>query len=197
MYAVIGLGNPGPNYETTRHNIGQRVVQELVRRLGTTLSTHKQSNTQAASARLAIPGQTGEQVILAITNSYMNVSGGPVSALLNYFKIPPTDLVVIHDELDLPFGTLKLKRGGGEGGHNGLKSISQSAGTKDYIRLRFGIGRPPGRQDPAKYVLSNFSASENKELALLIDRAADAVTDVLEQGLEKATLRLHTEQSQN
>lgn len=195
MYAVIGLGNPGSRYEATRHNIGQHVVQELVRRLGTTLSAHKQSNTRAASARLAIPGQTGEQVILAITNSYMNVSGGPVSALLNYFKVPPTDLLVVHDELDLPFGTLKLKRGGGEGGHNGLKSISQSVGTKDYIRLRVGIGRPPGRQDPAKYVLSDFSTAERKELDQLIDRAADAVTDVLEQGLEKATLRLHTEQA--
>ncbi len=193
MYTVLGLGNPGAKYAGNRHNIGHMVIEELVGQIGTSLSTHKQSNTRAASARVGIaPGEPGEQVILAISNSYMNTSGGPTSSLMKYFGCEPANLIVIHDELDLPFGTLRLKRGGGENGHNGLKSISQSLGTKDYIRLRFGVGRPPGRQDPADYVLSDFSAAERKELPLLISEAADAITDVLTMGLDKATMRLHT-----
>ncbi|QOR47350.1 aminoacyl-tRNA hydrolase [Trueperella pecoris] len=193
MFAVIGLGNPGPKYENTRHNIGQHVIHELARRAGSSLSVHKQSNTRAASVRVGIgPGKPGEQAVLGVSNGYMNTSGGPVSSLMKYFKIAPADLIVIHDDLDLPFGQLKLKRGGGAGGHNGLKSISQSLGTQDYIRLRFGIGRPPGRQDPADFVLSDFSSSENKEIDLLIALAADAVEDVLLIGLDKATMRLHT-----
>lgn len=193
MFAVVGLGNPGPRYEATRHNIGQHVVHLLAHRAGTSLSAHKQSNTQAASLRVGIaPGQPGEQVILGITNGFMNTSGGPVSSLLGYFKIAPENLIVIHDELDLPYGTLKLKRGGGAGGHNGLKDISKAVGTQDYIRLRFGIGRPQGRQNPSDYVLSDFSPAEQKTLDNLIDEASDAVEDVLVYGLEKATLRLHT-----
>lgn len=193
MYTVFGLGNPGPKYAKTRHNIGQMVIDQLVAGVGTKLSTHKQSNTQAASARIGVaPGKPGEQVILGISNGYMNTSGGPLSSLMKYFNADADQLIVIHDELDLPFGTLRLKRGGGEGGHNGLKSISQSLGTKDYIRLRFGIGRPPGRQDPADYVLSDFSSTERKELPLFISLAADAVVDVMSEGLEKATMRLHT-----
>ncbi|MFC5370687.1 aminoacyl-tRNA hydrolase [Arcanobacterium bovis] len=193
MYTIIGLGNPGPRYEKTRHNVGHMVIDELVNRIGTKLSDHKQSNTRAASARLGVaPGAPGEQVILAVSKSYMNTSGGPVKALMNYFNAPVEGLIVVHDELDLPFGTLKLKRGGGEGGHNGLKSISQSLGTKDYIRLRFGVGRPPGRQDPADFVLGEFSATERKEMPFLISDAADAVVDILERGLETAQMRLHT-----
>ncbi len=190
MFAVVGLGNPGPRYEATRHNIGQHVVHLLAHRAGTSLSAHKQSNTQAASLRVGPP--PGERVILGISNGYMNTSGGPVSSLLSYFKIEPENLIVVHDELDLPFGTLKLKRGGGAGGHNGLKDISKSLGTQDFIRLRFGIGRPPGRQNPADYVLSDFSSTERKTLDTLIDEAADAVEDVLALGLDKATLRLHS-----
>lgn len=190
MFAVVGLGNPGPRYEATRHNIGQHVVHLLAHRAGTSLSAHKQSNTQAASLRVGPP--PGERVILGISNGYMNTSGGPVSSLLSYFKVEPENLIVVHDELDLPFGTLKLKRGGGAGGHNGLKDISKSLGTQDFIRLRFGIGRPPGRQNPADYVLSDFSSTERKTLNTLIDEAADAVEDVLALGLDKATLRLHS-----
>lgn len=190
MFAVVGLGNPGPRYEATRHNIGQHVVHLLAHRAGTSLSAHKQSNTQAASLRVGPP--PGERVILGISNGYMNTSGGPVSSLLSYFKVEPENLIVVHDELDLPFGTLKLKRGGGTGGHNGLKDISKSLGTQDFIRLRFGIGRPPGRQNPADYVLSDFSSTERKTLDTLIDEAADAVEDVLALGLDKATLRLHS-----
>ena len=193
MFAVIGLGNPGPKYEATRHNIGQHVMHELAGRAGSSLSMHKQSNTRAASVRIGIgPGQPGEPVVLGVSNGYMNTSGGPVSSLLKYYKVAPEDLIVVHDELDLPFGQLKLKRGGGSGGHNGLKSITQSLGTQDYIRLRFGVGRPPGRQDPADFVLSPFSSKEDKEVDLLIALAADAVEDVLLLGLDKATMRLHT-----
>ncbi len=193
MYAVMGLGNPGAKYADTRHNIGHMVVDALVARMGGTLSAHKQSNTHALSARIGVrPGEPGEQVIMAVSDSYMNTSGGPTTKLLNYFKVDPENLIVIHDELDLPFGTLRLKRGGGEGGHNGLKSISQSLGNKNYVRLRFGVGRPPGRQDPADFVLSPFSTTERKDLAVLIELAADAAEDVLTQGLEKAQLKLHT-----
>ncbi|WP_270975072.1 aminoacyl-tRNA hydrolase [Trueperella sp.] len=193
MFAVIGLGNPGPTYENTRHNIGQHVVHELARRAGSSLSVHKQSNTRAASVRVGIgPGKPGEAVVLGVSNGYMNTSGGPVSSLLKYFKIAPEDLIVIHDDLDLPFGHLKLKRGGGSGGHNGLKSITQSLGAQDYVRLRFGIGRPPGRQDPADFVLSPFTSKEDKEVDVLIALAADAVEDVLLNGLDKATMRLHS-----
>lgn len=196
MYVVVGLGNPGAKYAKNRHNIGHMVIDHLVSQIGTTLSAHKQSGTRAASARIGIaPGNPGEQVILAVSQGYMNTTGGPTSSLMKYFGAEPSGLIVIHDELDLPFGTLRLKRGGGENGHNGLKSISQSLGTKDYIRLRFGVGRPPGRQDPADFVLSDFSAAECKELDLLITEAADAVTDVLTLGLEKATMRLHSARS--
>ncbi|MFC5384227.1 aminoacyl-tRNA hydrolase [Arcanobacterium hippocoleae] len=193
MYTVFGLGNPGSQYAHTRHNIGQMVIAEIVHRAGTTLSAHKASNTHAASMRLGLaPGNPGMQVIAGISNGYMNTSGGPVSALLNYFGQIPENLIVIHDDLDLPFGELKLKRGGGEGGHNGLKSITKSLGTKDYIRMRFGIGRPPGRMDPADFVLGKFNAQEQKELPLLISETADAVEAVLTSGLEKAQMRLHT-----
>ena len=193
MYAVVGLGNPGEKYAQTRHNAGHMVLDVLAGRVGGKLSAHKASRTHAMSVRIGVaPGNPGERLILATPDSYMNTSGGPVKALLDYFDVEPTNLIVVHDELDLPFGTLKLKRGGGEGGHNGLKSISKSLGEKNYIRLRFGIGRPPGRQDPADYVLQAFSAAERKDLPVLLEQAADAVEDVLANGLEKATMRLHT-----
>ncbi|MDD7466102.1 MAG: aminoacyl-tRNA hydrolase [Actinomycetaceae bacterium] len=190
---VVGLGNPGERYARTRHNVGHMVIDELVSSLGTKLSLHKQSHTLAASARLtASPGVSGGQVIFAISQSFMNTSGTPVSSLMKYFHGSPENLIVIHDDLDLPFGTLRLKRGGGEGGHNGLRSLSSSLGTKNYIRMRIGIGRPPQKQDPADFVLSAFSASERKELPFIIVQAAEAVRDVLERGLEAATMRLHT-----
>lgn len=191
MFAVVGLGNPGAQYEKTRHNAGHMVIDELARRVGAKLSARKATRTHALTAFLGAPG-SGQKAVLATCDSYMNVSGGPVKALLSYFDVAPEELIVIHDDLDLPFGTLKLKRGGGEGGHNGLKSISQSLGSKNYIRLRFGIGRPPGRQDPADYVLKPFAKSDQGELELLISRAADAVEDVIMTGLDAATLRLHS-----
>ena len=195
MYTVVGLGNPGEKYAHTRHNAGQMVIAELAARFGAPLSAHKQSNTLAAALRLgAQPGRDGEQVLLAVTNSYMNVSGSPVSSLLRYYHGDAEHLIVIHDDLDLDFGVIKLKRGGSEAGHNGLKSISESLGSRQYIRLRFGIGRPPGRQDPADFVLRNFSSAERADLPLLLAEAADAVIDVIEHGLDLATQRLHTAQ---
>ena len=191
MYASVGLGNPGAQYEKTRHNIGHMVAAELASRAGGTLAAHRATRTHHLTAFFGIPGQS-ERVVLGTCDSFMNLSGSPVVSLLDYYDISPENLIVIHDDLDLPFGTLKLKRGGGEGGHNGLKSISQHLGTRDYIRLRFGIGRPPGRQDPAAFVLKPFAKAEAGELPLLIGEAADAVEDVIMSGLEAATMRLHT-----
>jgi PTH1 family peptidyl-tRNA hydrolase len=133
----------------------------------------------------------GRRVVLAKPRTYMNVSGGPVAGLLRYFSVPVEDLLVVHDDLDLGFGVVRLKRGGGEGGHNGLRSISTSLGTKDYLRVRFGIGRPPGRQDPADFVLKRFSPTERKELDLAVDLAADATEALLAEGLESAQNRFH------
>lgn len=183
---VVGLGNPGPQYERTRHNIGFLVVEALAARERANFSLHKKSGADAVTVRVA-----GRQVILAKPRSYMNLSGKPVAALARFFSVDPADIVVVHDELDLDFGTLRLKLGGGEGGHNGLRSISQAIGTKDYLRVRVGIGRPPGRMDPADYVLKPFSSVERKELDLNCEEAADAVELLLRVGLEAAQNRLH------
>ncbi|CAM2790568.1 aminoacyl-tRNA hydrolase [Prescottella defluvii] len=183
---VVGLGNPGPQYEKTRHNIGFMVADVLAGRVSGKFSAHKRSGAEIVQTRIA-----GRQVILAKPRSYMNLSGGAVSGLARFFSVKPESIVVVHDELDLDFGTIRLKLGGGEGGHNGLRSISQSLGTKDYLRTRVGIGRPPGRQDPADYVLKPFSSVERKELDLVCEEAADAAELVLQLGLEAAQNRLH------
>ena len=185
---VVGLGNPGPSYAGNRHNVGAMVLDELAARSGVKLSPGKggRSRSLVGEGRLA-----GRRVVLARPTCYMNESGGPVRGLLDWAKVPPTDLVVVHDELDIPFAAVRLKRGGGEGGHNGLRSISRSTGTKDYLRVRVGIGRPPGRQDPADFVLKDFSATERKELDLLISEAADATEELLARGLEAAQNVVH------
>jgi PTH1 family peptidyl-tRNA hydrolase len=187
-FLVVGLGNPGPEYAGNRHNVGAMVLDELAGRAGVKLSTGKGPRARAASGegRLA-----GRRVVLARPGTYMNESGGPVRGLLDYHKLPVADLVVVHDELDLPFGSVRLKRGGGEGGHNGLRSISRSVGSRDYLRVRVGIGRPPGRQDPADFVLRDFSGSERKTLALVLAEAVDAVETLLERGLEAAQNLVH------
>jgi PTH1 family peptidyl-tRNA hydrolase len=187
-FLVVGLGNPGPSYAGNRHNVGAMVLDELAARAGVKLSPGKgkRARTLIGEGRLA-----GRRVVLARPTSYMNESGGPVRGLLDYHSIPPTDLVVLHDELDIPFASVRLKRGGGEGGHNGLRSITRSTGTKDYLRVRVGIGRPPGRQDPADFVLKDFSATERKELDLLVAEAADATEELLAQGLEAAQNVVH------
>lgn len=183
---VVGLGNPGPDYAETRHNVGLRVVELLAARAsGGRFSRHK-TNADVLEARLA-----GRRVVLAKPRTYMNVSGGPVAGLLRYFSVPAAELVVVHDDLDLGFGVIRLKRGGGEGGHNGLRSITASIGTRDYLRARFGIGRPPGRQDPADFVLKRFSAAERKDVEFAVDLAADAIEALLHEGLEPAQNRFH------
>jgi len=184
-HLIVGLGNPGPKYAATRHNAGFMVLDLLAGRVGGTFKTHK-SRCDVIEGLLA-----GAPVVLAKPTSYMNESGGPVNAVAKFFKIGPERTLVVHDELDLPFGEIRLKRGGGEGGHNGLRSISSALGSKQYVRVRFGIGRPPGRQDPADFVLREFAAAERKDLDYLIDRAADAVEAVLSVGLIAAQNTYH------
>ena len=184
-FLVAGLGNPGTRYAATRHNIGFAIVDLLALRAGARFKSHR-SRCEIAECRVA-----GVPVVLAKPLSFMNESGGPVNAAARFFKVPVERVVVAHDELDLPFGTIRLKRGGGEGGHNGLRSTSSALGSKEYARVRFGIGRPPGRQDPADYVLREFTASERKELEYLIDRAADATQALLRNGLEAAQNEFH------
>ncbi|QIS22745.1 aminoacyl-tRNA hydrolase [Nocardia terpenica] len=183
---VVGLGNPGPEYERTRHNVGFMVADVLAERVGGRFTVHKKSGADLLEARL-----DGRKVLLAKPRTYMNVSGRPVAALARFFSVPPTEVVVVHDELDLPFGAIRLKRGGGEGGHNGLRSVSSALTTKDYLRVRFGIGRPPGRQDPADFVLKQFATPERKEVPVLVEQAADAVELLLRVGLEPAQNQLH------
>ncbi|MFD9545733.1 aminoacyl-tRNA hydrolase [Nocardia salmonicida] len=183
---VVGLGNPGPEYERTRHNVGFLVADVLAERIGGRFAVHKKSGADLLQARL-----DGRQILLAKPRTYMNLSGRPVAALAKFFSVPVDQVIVVHDELDLPFGILKLKQGGGEGGHNGLRSISQALTTKEYLRTRIGIGRPPGRQDPADYVLKPFAAPERKEVPVIVEQAADAVELLLKVGLEAAQNTLH------
>ncbi|WP_392544543.1 aminoacyl-tRNA hydrolase [Oryzobacter telluris] len=191
-WLVVGLGNPGPGYAGNRHNVGAMVVDELARRSGSSLRTHK-ARAHAAQVRLGTGagGVPGPAAVVAVPSCYMNESGGPVSALLRFFSVPHERLVVVHDELDIDAGTVRLKRGGGEGGHNGLRSISSSIGTKDYHRVRVGIGRPPGRMDAADFVLRDFSSTEKKELPFLLDDAADAVEALVGLGLLDAQQQVH------
>jgi PTH1 family peptidyl-tRNA hydrolase len=187
---VVGLGNPGREYAGNRHNVGFRVVDLLADRIGITFSRHRKAVAAVGEGRLGV-GVEVPRLVLAKPLTYMNLSGGPVAALCRFYRVPPGRMLAVHDELDLPYGQLRAKRGGGEGGHNGLRSISRSLSTKDYLRVRFGIGRPPGRQDPADYVLSDFSAAERKDLDYLVDRAADLVEAVLTRGLEWAQNAYH------
>lgn len=182
---VVGLGNPGKEYAGNRHNVGAMVADVLAGRLGGRFGNHK-AGADVVTGRL---GET--RVIVAKPRSYMNVSGKPVAALARFFSVEPTSVIVVHDELDVPFGALRVKQGGGEGGHNGLRSISAALSTKDYLRVRVGVGRPPGRQDAADYVLRNFAAAERKELPVELELAADAVELLVEQGLLVAQNRLH------
>lgn len=190
-WLIVGLGNPGTQYQGNRHNVGQMVLDELGGRMGAGFKTHK-ARAQVLEGRLGIGGP---RVVLAKPISYMNVSGGPVSALANFYGIEPDHVVAVHDEIDIPFNTVKLKIGGGEGGHNGLRDISKALGTKDYLRVRVGVGRPPGRMDTADYVLRDFGTAELKELPFLLDEAADAVESLLREGLTAAQQRFHPAKS--
>jgi PTH1 family peptidyl-tRNA hydrolase len=183
VWLVAGLGNPGREYEHNRHNVGFMIVDLLARRTGSRFGRHRRAVAEVAETRLGV-GLDAPALVLVKPMTYMNLSGGPVASLANFYKVPAQRIIAVHDELDLPFGVLRTKIGGGEGGHNGLRSISQSLATRDYLRVRFGIGRPPGRQDPADYVLSDFTAAERKELDYLVDRAADIVESLIRVGLE-------------
>lgn len=184
-WLVVGLGNPGPTYAGNRHNAGFLVLDELAARIGGRFKAHK-GRADLIEGHLA-----GQRALLAKPKSFMNTSGGPVASLRDFFRIGVEQVVVVHDELDISFGAIRLKRGGGDNGHNGLRSISSALGSKDYLRVRIGIGRPPGRQDPADFVLKDFSAVERKELAFLLDRGADAVEALLTQPLEAAQNTFH------
>ncbi|RIQ20473.1 aminoacyl-tRNA hydrolase [Jiangella rhizosphaerae] len=180
-WLVVGLGNPGPTYAGTRHNAGAMVVDLLAERAGAPLKSQRKLRADVAEVRLG--GVPGARAVLAKPHTYMNESGGPVALLADFYKIAPDHLLVVHDELDLPFGTIRLKLGGGDNGHNGLRSVRARIGTGDYCRLRFGIGRPPGRMDPAAYVLKPFSTVEKRDIELEVDRAADAAEAVVVDGL--------------
>ena len=191
MWLVAGLGNPGREYEGNRHNVGFAVVELLAGRTAARFGRHRRAVAEVAEARLGV-GIDAPSLVLVKPMTYMNLSGGPVAGLAAFYKVPPQQIIAVHDELDLPYGVIRTKLGGGEGGHNGARSISQSLSTKDYLRVRFGIGRPPGRQDPADYVLSDFSAAERKELDVLVDRAADVVESLITRGLEATQNAFHT-----
>ena len=187
VWLIVGLGNPGPDYAGNRHNAGFMVLDTLAARIGGRFRSHR-ARAEVVEGRL-----DGHRVILAKPRSYMNESGGPVVALRDFFKVPTERVIVVHDELDIPYGTLRLKRGGGDNGHNGLRSITKSLGDREYLRIRFGIGRPPGRMDAASFVLRDFSTTERKELGLDIERAADAVSDLLRDGLDRAQNVYHAD----
>ena len=179
-WLIAGLGNPGPQYAGNRHNVGFMAADELAARMGARLRRDR-SRAQVATGRLAdVP------VVLAKPMTFMNLSGRPVAALRSFYKIPWDRLVVLHDELDVPFGVIRLKMGGGDNGHNGLRSLTAALGTRDYFRVRLGIGRPPGRMDPADFVLHDFSAAEREHLPGLLARCADAAETLLRQGLQAA-----------
>ena len=183
-WIVVGLGNPGPDYAATRHNIGHLVLELLAERAGAKLKAHRRARADVAETRLGdLPGV---RAVLAKPRSYMNLSGGPVAALCQFFKVGPERLIVIHDEIDLEYGTLRVKFGGGDNGHNGLRSVRAAVGTGDFFRVRFGVSRPPGRLEPASYVLKSWSATERKDLDVHIDRAADAVEALVVDGLPYA-----------
>jgi PTH1 family peptidyl-tRNA hydrolase len=187
-WLVVGLGNPGKEYAGNRHNVGFMVADLLASRVGAKFGRSKRAHAEVAEGRL---GFGGPKLILAKPLTFMNLAGGAVVALAQFFKVPVERVIAVHDELDVPFGQVRAKRGGGEGGHNGLRSMSKSLAGKEYARVRFGIGRPPGRQDPADYVLSDFSGAERKELEFLVDRAADVVEAVVLEGVEWAQNKYH------
>ncbi|MEV7692668.1 aminoacyl-tRNA hydrolase [Microbacterium sp. NPDC089189] len=186
-WLIVGLGNPGPRYEATRHNVGQMVVDEIAARRSESFRVHK-ANARVAEAWVR-PG--ADKLVLAKPNTFMNVSGGPVANLAKFYSLPPERVIVIHDELDIPYDTLKLKTGGGHGGHNGVRDIAKALGTPEFPRVRVGIGRPPGRQDPADWVLDPFGAAERPTLPILIADAADAAELLVTDGLLAAQQRWH------
>jgi PTH1 family peptidyl-tRNA hydrolase len=191
VWLVVGLGNPGPAHAGHRHNVGYLVVDALAERMGSGLRAHKSGRAEVVEGRLGPVGPDTPRVVLARARSYMNETGGAVSTLAKFYKVPPDRIVAVHDELDLPFGALRIKRGGGDNGHNGLRSMRTALATGDFHRVRVGIGRPPGRQDPADFVLSGFSPAQRKELDMLVVEAADAVESLVTEGLDRTQQRFN------
>ena len=181
-WLVVGLGNPGDEYAATRHNVGQMVINHLAKRHNVKLSSHK-SRSDIAAYKLGV-GVDAHSIILAKSKSYMNESGGPIKALATFYSVEPTNIIVLHDELDIPYAAIRAKVAGGDNGHNGLKSLTSAFGTPDYFRVRLGIGRPMGQQDPGDFVLKQFSKEEKKDLDEFIDRGADCVEFLIEKGLD-------------
>ena len=181
-WLVVGLGNPGDEYAATRHNVGQMVIDHLAKRHNVKLSSHKSRNDIAAF-KLGV-GANMHSIILAKSKSYMNESGGPIKALASFYSVEPANIIILHDELDIGYAAIRTKVAGGDNGHNGLKSLTSSFGTAEYFRVRLGIGRPMGQQDPADFVLKQFSKEEKKTLDEFIDRGADCVEFLIEKGLD-------------
>ena len=193
VWLVVGLGNPGPAYAGNRHNVGYLVNDELATRVGGTFRAHKSGRADVVEGRLGgLGGVGGVRVVLARPRCYMNETGGPVATLAGFYKIAVDHVVAIHDELDIAFDTLRVKRGGGDNGHNGLRSMRRSLDSGEFYRVRVGIGRPPGRQSPADFVLSDYSAAQRKQLPFQVDRAADAVESLVTEGLEKTQSKFNS-----
>jgi peptidyl-tRNA hydrolase, PTH1 family len=184
-WLVVGLGNPGPAFASQRHNVGYRVAEELARRVGVRFSAKRGMRAEVAEGRIGPPGDDGSRLVVAKSRTFMNETGAAVSRLLSYYKLQPDQMIVVHDELDIDPGQLRVKFGGGDNGHNGLRSIRQSLGTGDFFRVRIGVGRPSGRQDPADFLLSNFPASAREDVEVEISRAADAVESLVMVGLDR------------
>ncbi len=183
---VVGLGNPGNEYDRTRHNIGFEVVDALASAAHESFRRHKRAVALVAEGRLV-----GVRTILVKPMTFMNNSGSAVAGLASFYRVPPSRVIAVHDDLDLPLGGLRIKTGGGDGGHNGLKSMRSSLGTGDFVRVRVGIGRPPGRMDPAVFVLRRFSGAERTEADLAVAEAADAVEAVMTDGVPAAQNRFN------
>ena len=186
-WLVVGLGNPGPGYAANRHNVGQMALAQLADRASIIFKSHKANAAVGEGRSFA----TGPKLVLAKPNTYMNLSGGPVAALLRFYSLDASRLIVLHDELDIPFDTVRVKSGGGHGGHNGVRDIAAAIGTPDFARVRIGIGRPPGRQDAADYVLTPFSKAERELLPSLLSDAADATELLITEGLLATQQRFH------
>ena len=189
-WLVVGLGNPGPQYEATRHNVGQMLVDVLASQNRLKWSTHK-SRTDVAAFKIGV-GVDAQSVIIAKSKSYMNESGGPIKALAAFYKVDPSHIIVLHDELDIPFAAIRTKLGGGDNGHNGLKSLTSALSTADYYRIRLGIGRPIGQQDPADFVLKPFSSAEKKGQEEFLTRGSEAVESLITKGLDVTQQNFNT-----
>ena len=183
-WLVVGLGNPGPAFAAQRHNIGYRVAEELARRMGVRFRVVRGIRAEVAEGRVGQPAADAPRLIVAKSRTFMNETGWAVTRLLAYYKLQPAQMITVHDELDLDPGQLRVKFGGGDNGHNGLRSIRASLGTGDFYRVRVGVGRPPGRQDPADFLLSNFPASTREDVEVEISRATDAVESLALLGLD-------------